>query len=115
MTNIKKIVGVVLCVLGIAGIIVSNYISNQVAEGKLKIAKGQSQVDQGKRLFSLSPATKEMGKGMTDSAQRKIDAGKGQVQDYETIARELEIGGIILIVAGAVVFLLGCGHKEKKR
>lgn len=113
----KRIIGIVLMVLGIASLFVSNYITEQVKEGNLKIARGQKSVDQGNKLFSMTPATKEIGKGVTGSAQRKIDSGREQVRDYEAIAQRLFIGGIIVIVLGAGTFAVSFmdGNNKKSR
>ena len=66
----KRIFGIVALVIGIVLVGFSSYIKSQVAQGKVKIDNAQKQVDQGSSLFSLSPATKEVGKGITDSAQK---------------------------------------------
>lgn len=114
--NYKKIIGIILIVVGVAMIFVSNYIIDQVNEGKLKISKAEKQVQQGKSLFSLTPITKAIGDKAASSAERKIDAGKAQVSEYEELAGTLHMGGIILIVAGVGVFALGfLSQKKKKR
>ncbi len=74
--NFKKVVGTVLVIGGVAMIGLGAYIKGQVNEGKEKISSAQEKVDTGNSLFSMSPATKELGKGVTGSAQKKINAGK---------------------------------------
>ena len=116
--NVKRRIGIIVLVIGIAFLLLSNYITTQVQEGKLKIAKGQKTVDQSQRLFSLSPTTKEVGKGVTRSAQKKIDEGKRQVRDYEAIAARLQVFGIIGVVVGGgliVYSFMGTSNKKKKR
>jgi hypothetical protein len=101
--NSKKIIGIIIGICGIAMILFSIYISNQVGEGKVKASKAQSQVDTGSWLFSQSPATKEVGKALTGAAQSKIDEGQRQITYYEGMAKWLLIGGIGFIVIGGVI------------
>jgi hypothetical protein len=102
----KVISGVVILICGIVLLCVSIYIKTQVLEGREKISSAQSQVDQGNALFSLTPETNAVGKTVTGSAQRKIDAGSREAAHYEEVARWTQIGGIILIVVGAGVILI---------
>ena len=104
--NIRRILGIVVVIAGIALIVISQYIKTQVAEGNLQISSAQQKVDQGNKLFSLSPYSKPIGQQMTGSAQKKINAGQEQVAYYDQLADQLQIGGIILIVIGAVIILI---------
>ncbi len=108
----KRIIGILLALAGIALVLTSNYISDQVEAGKEQINSAQEKVDKGSSLFSLSPYTKDVGKEITDSAQKKIDAGKLEVIQYETLAGKLKIGGIALIVVGGLLVIFG---RRKKR
>jgi hypothetical protein len=103
----KRIIGIVVFIIGVAMIIVSISIKKQTEAGKTQIAGAQKKVEQGNSLFSLSPVTKGIGQGVTGSAQKKINAGKEQVAQYETIAQWLLIGGIILCVVGAGIVFIG--------
>ncbi len=96
----KRILGTVFLIVGIALIGTSFYIKGQVEDGKLKINKAQGQVDQGSSLFNQNPITKQVGKGLTKGAQKKIDAGKDEVSYYEQVAGWTKIGGIVFIVLG---------------
>lgn len=107
----KRIVGIILVLAGIALLLTSNYIVEQVEQGKEQISSAQKKVNQGDSLFSLSPYTKDVGKEITGSAQKKIDAGKQDVLHYETLAGQLKIGGIALIVVGVLLVIFG----RKKR
>ena len=111
----KKILGFLALIIGIAMICISNYITTQIKEGKLKIARAQKQVDKGSGLFNANPITKEIGKGVTGGAQKKIDAGRQMVANYEVIAHRLQVGGIIIAIVGAGLVILGFTGKEKKR
>lgn len=101
-----------LVILGIVCLFFSSYIRGQVEEGRGKISKAQSVVDKGNSLFSLNPVTKEVGKGITGSVQNKIDEGSKEADFYESMAMLLRIGGIVLIVAGAGLFIY---RQYKKR
>jgi uncharacterized protein YjeT (DUF2065 family) len=113
--KILRILGIVVVVAGIACIFFSNYISTQVSEGKIKIEKGQKTVDQTNSLFSSSPYTKQIGKGVTSSGQKKINAGKEDVAYYEQLAQTLKISGIVGIVAGAALTIYSFFGSRKKR
>ena len=104
--NSKRVTGIVIAIIGVAMLFFSNYIKGQVAEGREKISSAQSSVDKGNSLFNLNPITKEVGKGLTGSAQRKIDEGSAEADQYAQYAQWLLIGGIVLIVVGigAVIF-----------
>ena len=78
----------------------SMYIMNQVDTGRQQIYAGQREVDQGNSLFNLNPATKEVGKGIFGSAQKRIDAGTAEADRYQQMANWLKIGGIVLIIVG---------------
>lgn len=111
---IRRIIGILLFLSGVALVAISMYINEQVAAGKLKIADAQQQVDQAQSLFSQNALTKPVGKGLTNSAQQKINAGEGEVSYYADIASHFKIAGIVLIVLGICVILIGSYKKKKK-
>ena len=112
--NLKHIIGIVVAVFGIAMILVANTIKQRVAAGELEISDAQRKVDRGNALFSTNPYSNAVGRGLiTDPAQKKIDEGKKQVTDYTSFASRLQIGGIILIIAGIGVVLVG-GKKRTR-
>jgi hypothetical protein len=84
----------------------------QVNEGNAQIKKAEKMVDQGNSLFSLSPATKQLGKGITQSAEKKINMGKEQIAYYTALAGQLKMAGIILLIIGGVLTLLRCPRKH---
>lgn len=112
--KLLRIFGILILLAGIACIFFSHYISNQVAEGKIKIEKGQKAVDQGNSLFSMSPYTKPVGKKLSSSSQKKIDEGKEEVSYYEQIAQTLQISGIVAIIVGAGVTIFSFFGPRKK-
>lgn len=111
----SRIFGVLFIVGGIASILLSNYISEQVKEGKIKIERSQKTVDEGSKLFSLNPKAKEVGKELTDSAQKKIDRGKVDVAHYTRLSHILMISGIAAVLVGAGLIVYSFRGPEKKR
>jgi hypothetical protein len=109
--NSKRVFGVVILLAGGAMIFFSMYIMGQVSTGREQLSEAQSQVDRGSGLFDLNPLTKEIGKGITGSAQRKIDRYGKEADQYAQMASWLKIGGIVLIIVGAGTLFLG----RKKR
>lgn len=114
--KILRILGIVVVVAGIVCIFFSNDITNQVNEGKIKIEKGQKTVDTSSSLFSTNPYTKPFSKGITSSAQKKIDTGKEEVAYYEQLAQTLQISGIIGIIVGVALTIFSFfGQRKRKR
>jgi hypothetical protein len=109
-----RILGIIILIAGIGCIFGSNYITNQVNEGKIKIEKGQKTVDESNSLFSSNPVTKQVGKGLTSSSQKKINAGKEQVSYYEQMAETLKICGIVGIIVGAGMTIFSFFGPRKK-
>ena len=103
--NTRRILAIILLIIGLGLIGFSQYIKKQVAAGNVEISDAQKKVDESGALFSLSPYTKPVGKEFTGSAQKKIDSGKEEVRHYSELSYQLEIGGIVVALLG-VVFLV---------
>ena len=110
--KLKTTISVIFIVIGVALIGFSIVVKSKVAQGQATIEHAQKSIDTGNTLFSLTPATKDLSKGMTGGAQKKIDAGKEQVAFYAGIANLAQIGGIILVAVGAGALLI---RSKKKR
>lgn len=108
----RRVFGFLVALCGVALIIFSIYVKNQVASGEEQIASAQKKVNQGSSLFSMSPYTKEVGKEITGSAQKKINAGKEQVGYYTQMASWAQMGGIALLVLGAVIIFFPRSKKK---
>ena len=104
--NTRRIVGIVIAIAGVVLLLVSRYITGRVEEGKGEIYAGQRKVDSANSLFSLTPATKEVGKGFTQSGQNRIDQGWSDVAHYESLAKTLKMGGYALIIIGAIIVVI---------
>jgi uncharacterized ion transporter superfamily protein YfcC len=109
-----RIIGILVFIAGIASILASNYITEQVNEGKLKIAKGEKAVNQANQIFSFNSTTQQVGQAVTSSSKKKIAEGKEQITDYQAMAHQLMVGGVIGCVAGAGIFVGSFFGKKKK-
>src|SRR5690348_16504432 len=94
----KRILVIVLIIIGIVLILFSSYITSQVEAGKMQVAGAEQTMEQGNKLFSLTPESEAAGKVITGSAQKKINEGKQEISRYEELARWLKVGGIVLII-----------------
>lgn len=110
----RKILGSVVLLGGIVMLFMSHYIQTQVDEGRGKISKAEKSINQGNSLFSLTPVTKEIGKGLSKSAEKKLQKYKDQADDYERLADQLQAGGWIAIVLGTVLIVWPEKRKSKK-
>lgn len=109
----KRIVSIVLLILGVGFYIFGTYIESEVTQGEKKIANAQGMVDKGKSLTDITPFTKGIGDMATSSAQKKIDEGKEKAHNYQILANWLHGSGIGLFVIGAI--LLGVSFIRPKK
>lgn len=101
-----RILGALVLLLGIGMVGTSQYIQIQVLGGRAEISRGEKKVEQGRALFGVTPATKQVGDTVFfNSADKKIAAGKEQADHYEKLANQLQTGGIIAIIVGAGLIL----------
>lgn len=101
-----KILGIVVIGIGAVLMVFSQYIAEKVSEGKEQIASGQKKVDAIDSVFSVSEYSKPLGKALTSPAQKKIDAGKVEVSQYEALSKNLQIAGAIVAIVGLGLFFL---------
>ena len=102
----KRVSGVIILVLGVSLIASSFYIKSRVRSGREQISEAEDTVRQGKRLFSLNPITKEVGKHITGPAERKIKEGSAKADRYDTLALWFQIGGGVFIVIGSSLIFI---------
>lgn len=98
--------------MGIGAVGASVYIEREVAVGRMKIQNVEKTLEQGDQLFSLNPMAKEIGKGIKESADKKIGEGKELIAQYTVLARQLKIGGWIVAVIGLVLFFIPLNKKK---
>ena len=109
-----RILGILILLAGVVCIYFSNYITTQINEGKVKVEKGEKTIEQSNSLFSLNPYTKQVGKGLSSSAQKKINAGKEEIAHYEQVAHMLKVSGIAGIIVGAGLTIFSFFGSRKK-
>src|SRR5690349_5951950 len=109
----QRIIGVIAIVGGIILICIARYIKAEIVAGNEQISSGEKQLSTMDKVFSLSPATKPVGDQLTSSGRQKIARGKEEILHYSKLANQLQIGGIVLIVVGTVVFITGKKRKKK--
>jgi hypothetical protein len=109
--KMKRILGIALIIVGAIMLLFSNYIAEQVAAGQLQIQSAQSQVNTVDSVFSNSQYTKPIGKQITGSAQRKIDEGQAEVDQYSRLSGQLKIAGVICIILGAGILFFSKKRK----
>ena len=105
--NFRRILGILVIVIGIGSVGTSQYIRKEVEAGRMKINRAQGQVDQGKSLFKMAPKeARPVGDILTGSAQSKINEGRDKADAYSKKSDFLLTGGIILIAIGAIFVLI---------
>lgn len=109
----RRIIGILMLMCGVALILASKYIKSQVEQGQQQINSAQAKVNQADSLLSLNPTSKQVGQVFTDSAQKKIDAGKQQVIEYTTLADRLRVSGIAVFVLGLCYIILFAVWKKR--
>lgn len=96
----KKVLIILSIVIGAALLCGSFYIKSQVKAGQEKIGHTEESMSMGQKLFSFTPATKDIGDQLTSPIQKKIAEGKEQVEYYTKLANWLAIGGVVFILLG---------------
>lgn len=107
----KQVLGLLVVIAGIGGIVISKSIDNRLAQANEEISGAKEKVSQGNALFSLNPVAKEIGQGVTESANKKISAGEEEVAHYRQVSMQFWYGGIALIVVGGCLVLF-CRKKK---
>ena len=112
MKKRKKALGIFLLIFGVAAILASYVIEYRLKEGKIKIGRAQSYVEGAEGLLSLHPDAYEVGRRFTDAAQREIDQGYEEINQYEILILVLQIGGLAIILVGLLEFFF---QRRKKQ
>jgi hypothetical protein len=107
----KKMIGLILLIGGLGMMAMSMYITSKVDEGKAKLHKAEKTVHEGSKLFSMTPATKELSEGLTSGVKEKFDDAHEQIVHYEAIANGMQYGGIAILVLGAGMLLFRTKRK----
>lgn len=110
--NFKKVIGILVLLGGISTLLFAFYIQTQLNQGKRTVEQAQKAVDKGSILFKINPVTEEMGKGISNAAQKKIDEGKREIIYYQGVVQQLLIGGAIITLVGGLIILWGMKKKN---
>lgn len=102
--SLWRMLGMLFFLLGAAALGSALYISHQIEIGQVNIHRAESAVKTGSSLLSLSSVTRDWGQKLTDSVEQKIDAGKKHIEEYTSLARQLKIGGALLLIIGVGLF-----------
>lgn len=84
----------------------SYYIQNQIDQGKIEIGNAEKKLDQAEGVFSLSPATQQLGSGIKRAGKKKIASAEEEIAYYQTIANTLKVGGYVFAVLGIGCFFI---------
>ncbi len=109
--SIQRIIGLIVLIGGIVMLCISMYIKTQVLAGNEQIASGEQKLNTVDKVFSFSPATKDFGSQVTKSGKAKIAKGKEEIAYYTALANQLQVGGIVFLIAGGAIFLFGKKRK----
>jgi len=107
-----RIISGALILLGIVLYGFSSYIEGEVVEGRKKIAGAQRSVDELKGISGATPFSKSLGDIATGSAQKKIDAGRQEADQYQLLANWLHGSGIVIFVAGIGLLIFSFVRKK---
>ncbi len=113
MMNARRIIGIVMCGVGVILIFLSLYMKDQIAHGNVEISQGESRMKTGKTLFGTNPYTKEAGNQMFfNSGDERIRAGKDEIAYYEARSNQIMTIGIISIIIGIVLVVIPVSRKR---
>jgi uncharacterized membrane protein YgdD (TMEM256/DUF423 family) len=96
--NSKRIIGLVIFIIGIILICYASYQKHRIAEAQGNIQKGTS-------LFSGSSVGSQVGKSVGGEMEKKVSS-------YNTPVMLVMIAGIILLIIGAAMVLF-CGKRKR--
>jgi hypothetical protein len=103
--KIRKSIWVGVIVIGLVLVGLSFYIQNEVANGRMQVRSAESSLQRGKALFSLSPATNQVGDAIQRSADRKLGEANQEIAYYANLAQILLVGGVIVAIGGAIFLI----------
>jgi hypothetical protein len=111
--RILRVISLLIIIGGGALFFLGDYITKQVGAGKEQIVQGQTKVNRLRRLSSLSPYTRDVGGMVADSGQKKIEAGKKEVKEYEELIKMIYLGSYALVAFGLMLLLISFFKKRR--
>jgi len=109
-----RIFGLIAFICGVGLFMVSVYIKGQVIAGRGQISDAQDKVDVGTSIFSLNKNTKPVGDEISSGANKKLDEKRSEANQYDTIANQTKIAGIVLMMAGGAAVAYALIKKRSK-
>lgn len=101
-----KWISLVCILLGLGMFGTSQYIQKEIDDGKIQISDAEKKLDQTNKLFSLSPATEDIGQGISRAGKKKIASAESEIAYYQSMANYLKVGGFIFTVVGLGLFFV---------
>jgi hypothetical protein len=104
--KITKGISIGAVVLGLAFLGGAHYIETEVSHGRAQVEGAEQSLKRGQSLFSLTPATDQIGQGIQRSADRKLGEARQEIDFYSALAQLLQISGYLLIIGGVIMFVV---------
>lgn len=84
----------------------SYYIQIEIDQGRAEISDAEKKLNQTEGLFSLSPATQQLGSGIKRAGKKKIAIAEADIAYYQSVANYLKVGGGIFAILGIGCFFI---------
>lgn len=104
--KITKGLAITAIVVGFVLVGLSYYIQSEVNQGRLQVESAERSLKRGQSLFSLTPATNQIGQEVQRSADRKIGEANSEINYYAAMAELMLLIGYALIILGVAVFVI---------
>ncbi|NBO23913.1 MAG: hypothetical protein EBU93_01540 [Chlamydiae bacterium] len=101
----KHILVIFFLLAGASSLGISNYIQHQVQQGQEQINSAEQNLDTLGKISSISPWSKSIDEKINQGANKKIDAGKSEIEKYTTISSLLKISGFVFFGIAALLFV----------
>lgn len=98
-----RLAGLLVVVVGLALVFVGNYIQGRVERGQQQVDEGQEQINSSTQLFSLTPFTDWIGRGLSSRQQGEVNRGQEEVNHYAGVSYKFHKTGIIVSLVGVLV------------
>lgn len=109
----RKVLGIILLVVGAAAFSYGTYVSRQATQGQEKIAQAEENA-QGTRRPLIGPVRKSMSAQASENREQKINQEELKVSGFEGTARLFQgIGALVFIVGVGSLVSGGCCKKHR--
>jgi len=107
----KRILAIIVLIIGLVLLGISFYIKNEVNKGKKELSEAQEKIEKGKKILSFTPIPKEVSKGLQGMVKGKINAAVELIKKYSFIAWVIQSVAIAFIIIGLALFFFGRSKK----